>query len=87
MKRKYVVVMWGGYYIAKNKKDAIKFLRDDTNADYIILTRAREGNYYHNNINVVAEKIPDFSVYPTKYEIRMVCNRYICPKQRDNKNE
>lgn len=55
-KRHYVVRMVSGYYEAKNKKDAVKFLHDEEFAEDIIYTRSENGNYYHNRVNVVMTK-------------------------------
>ena len=54
MKRHYVVLRIDGYYDAKNKKDALRYLETTIEAIYVIHTRSTEGNYYHNRIKIVA---------------------------------
>ena len=54
MKKHYVVLRTDGYYEAKNKKDALEYLRDTPDATHVIYTRAQEGNYYHDRVKVVA---------------------------------
>ena len=64
MKRKYVVIMFRGYYIAENKKDAINFLLSCIDDAYIIHTRSQEGNYYHNRVKIIADKEANCSFLP-----------------------
>ena len=52
--RKYVVIVTNGYYIGRNKKDALAFQQETNNALHVIETRAEVGNYYHNRIKVIS---------------------------------
>ncbi len=54
MKRHYVVIQTDGYYEATNKKDALEYLAETSNATHVILTSSRDGNYYHNHLKIIA---------------------------------
>jgi len=53
--KKYVVLMVNGYYIAQNKKDAMREYNNNDIAYKVIYTKSAKGNYYHNKIKVIAE--------------------------------
>ena len=52
MKKTYVVRLFDGYIHAEDKQSAIETCKDNFGSD-VIYTASVDGNYYHNQVNVV----------------------------------
>ena len=56
MKKYYVVMSNDGFYKAKDKKDALRELAENDNADRVILSQSKTDNYHHDRVHIVAFK-------------------------------